>query len=412
MYIKRNISVFLGTVLIGVILVLFAEICFLFLNKDVDIHEDRLQKIRESIVLQKSVTNLIHRSSEIVSGPPSLYDRRFEELKQIREKLYSLNQGIPAHVKSCSNLASQEGGEPQKWETFLDTWNKWYTHDLDFFKSLENVLANPSPQLVAEFHRHIAAGNTERLELTVKLNEIVFDLTESSLLSANIWAQKMKTRAQYVIAITIGVLIFLLVILALLGHSTKHGLNKSSEKLRAFLKHRAGENASGTEVNEVVEIFNEVLDNLHKMFSSIQTKIRRVNLAVETLIQGIQQVATDQTNLFSLSAAIESARPQDGFTQVSSEICALAERTTRLSTDIRDMAGQLQVFVNETMAELEQVANQIELDRTSTSLDLNEHVHSIREDVEKFSKTVSHISDALKIDPVRTMVNFKRDETG
>jgi hypothetical protein len=409
MYIKRDICIFLGAILAGVILVLLAGICFLFLNKDVDIHDDHLQKIRESIILQKSVANLIHRSSEIVSDSPSIYGKQFEELQQIREKLHFLNQGIPAHVKSCAALASLED-ESQKWEAFLNTWNKWYTHNLDFFQSMENVLANPSPQLVAEFHRNIAEGNAERLELTVKLNEIVFELTESSLLSVNAWSQKMRGRVHYTIAITIGIILLLLVILGLFGRSTRRIPGESFERLHALLKRHAGNKHStphsGTDVDEIVEIFSGVLDNLHEMFSSLQTRIQKVNFAVETLIQGIQQVATDQANLLSLSVAVESARPQDGFTQVSGEICALAERTQRLSTDIRDMAGQLRVIVNETMLELEQVARQIELDRTNTPLD------TIREDVEKFSKTVSQISDALKIDPVQTMVSLKRDETG
>lgn len=216
------------------------------------------------------------------------------------------------------------------------------------------------------------------------------------------------------IGVIVSVIILLLSILVLLGPSARYMSGKPAEKLRAFLNRRAEENGvasrSGTDVDEIVEIFGDMQNNLRKMFSSIQAKIQKVDLAVETLIQGIQQVATDQVNLLSISAAIESARPQDGFTQVSSEICGLAERTRRLSTDIHDMAGQLRVFVNETMVELEQVASQIEFDRAGAALDVNAHLHSIREDVEKFSKTVSRISDALKIDPVQAMVSLKQDE--
>jgi methyl-accepting chemotaxis protein len=349
---------------------------------------------------------LIHRSSEIVSGSPFIYDKQFEELQQIQEKLHLLNQRIPAHVKSCAAMATQEG-EPEKWEIFLDTWNKWYTHDQDFFQNLEKVLANPSPQLVAEFHRHIAKGNTERLELTVKLNEIAFELTESNLLAANAWSQKMRDYILHAATVATLALTLLFIILVLLYQLFL--FPKRFGKLRAFLKRHIGD--KGTEADEVVEVFSRILDNLRKMLSSIQAKIQNVNSIVETLTRGMQQIVTDQSNLFSLHTAIESARPQDGFTQASGEIGSLAEHTQRLSADMRDMSRQLQVFVNETMAELEQIANQIELNQTP-SLDLNSHLHTIREDVENFSKPVSQISDALQIDPVQTMVSLKRDETG
>ena len=107
--------------------------------------------------------------------------------------------------------------------------------------------------------------------------------------------------------------------------------------------------------------FEKMTGELHGLLQSVQVKAQAIDRNVEVLTKGIYQVAADQTNLFSLNAAIETARSQqDGFSVISSELLSLVKHTGCLTNDIRNMADQLRVDVNEVIAELERALRQVD----------------------------------------------------
>ncbi|WP_066713103.1 methyl-accepting chemotaxis protein [Clostridium sp. Marseille-P299] len=91
-----------------------------------------------------------------------------------------------------------------------------------------------------------------------------------------------------------------------------------------------------TETKQATAILTESMIALEKQSSMI-----------ETIVKVINEIA-EQTNLLSLNAAIEAARAGDagrGFGVVASEIRNLATKTLEASTEIKDIIGDIQMYM-------------------------------------------------------------------
>jgi len=157
----------------------------------------------------------------------------------------------------------------------------------------------------------------------------------------------------------------LLLILGLIALLIKSVFRKPTEEIHALLKRFRDEagfmHHSSDEAVEISAALDEMMDELHDLLQSVQAKTQVIDSDVETLANGIHQVTADQTNLFTLSAAIESVRSQqDGFSVITGEVLALVERTGHLAGEIRNMANQLRVEVNEVITELEHALRRVD----------------------------------------------------
>ena len=178
----------------------------------------------------------------------------------------------------------------------------------------------------------------------------------------------------YVFYIIILIIVLLFLILGLIVLSIKAALKKPAEEIHALLKRFRDEagfmHHSSDEAAEIAVALDGMMNELHGLLQSVQIKTQAIDRDVEILTKGIHQVMADQTNLFSLSAAIESAcSQQDGFSVITGEILTLVGRTGHLASDVRDMANQLRVEVNEVIAELEHVLRRVTLSRAGTLMD-------------------------------------------
>jgi len=189
-------------------------------------------------------------------------------------------------------------------------------------------------------------------------------LSVNGLVQAEVNSDKV-----FFIIIFIALLSF--VALGLIFFSIKVVSKKPIEEVHALLKRTRDENGlvvhPGNESGEIVVAFSVVIDELHKLLQSFQVKTRAINGRMDVLNEGIRQIAADQTNLFSLNAAIESVRlRQDGFSVISGEILSLVERTKFLTSEVREMGNQIRMEGDEFMNELEHAVRRIDPNQPSS----------------------------------------------
>ncbi|TAN71745.1 MAG: HAMP domain-containing protein [Gallionella sp.] len=161
-----------------------------------------------------------------------------------------------------------------------------------------------------------------------------------------------------------------------------------------------GKARAGTEM--ALSVMGETVKNVN----GIAALIRESNTNVEQLderskkIGGIVQVireVADQTNLLALNAAIEAARAGEqgrGFAVVADEVRKLAERTSKATTEIAALIGDIQSHIGETVTGMHQantqVAESLELvGRTEAAL------YRIGDDSREVASNVQSIADAI-----------------
>ncbi len=195
------------------------------------------------------------------------------------------------------------------------------------------------------------------------------------ILSSCILMQTVE-RDIYILCIDISIVVLSLLAIGLTVSTIKAASRKPSEEILALLKrfksqggftHHFGSEASDSEIAAALD---EMMGELHGLLQSVQLKAQAIDRDVETLTKGIHQVTADQNNLFSLSAAIESVRPQqNGFSVISSEILSLVRRSGDLTENVRCLADQLRAGVNEIIVELEHALRRVDPTLTSMPID-------------------------------------------
>ncbi|MBI5627181.1 MAG: methyl-accepting chemotaxis protein, partial [Nitrosomonadales bacterium] len=163
----------------------------------------------------------------------------------------------------------------------------------------------------------------------------------------------------------------------------------------------AGKSRAGTET--ALTVMAETVQNVNGIAALIRESDAKVGRLDESskkiggIIRVIREVA-DQTNLLALNAAIEAARAGEqgrGFAVVADEVRKLAERTSKATTEIAALIGDIQNHIGETVTGMQQantqVAESLELvGRTETAL------RRIGDDSREVAGNVQSIVDAIR----------------
>jgi len=170
--------------------------------------------------------------------------------------------------------------------------------------------------------------------------------------------------------ITVFIAALSLVTMGLVGLSTKVEPKYSVEEIYSLLRRfKDGDGLTSHSTNEADETavaFEEMLSDLHRSLQSVLIKVRAIDHRGGELTKEIQQVAAEQANLFSLSAAIRLARPQqDGISVIFGELLSLVELSGCLTGDMHEKATQLKVWVKEVGTELEYLLKHVDPSRIS-----------------------------------------------
>jgi methyl-accepting chemotaxis protein len=161
-------------------------------------------------------------------------------------------------------------------------------------------------------------------------------------------------------------------------------------------KSRAGTESALSVMTETVQNVNGIAALIRESGSNVG-RLDESSKRIGGIVQVIKEVA-DQTNLLALNAAIEAARAGEqgrGFAVVADEVRKLAERTSKATTEIASLIGDIQNHIGETVTGMQQaniqVAESLELvGRTESAL------HRIGDDSREVAGNVQSIVDAVR----------------
>ncbi|MBF0537355.1 MAG: methyl-accepting chemotaxis protein [Nitrospirae bacterium] len=114
-------------------------------------------------------------------------------------------------------------------------------------------------------------------------------------------------------------------------------------------------------VNQSVDMVRAIAGTVQES-SQFVTSLGERSMKIGDIINVIKDIA-DQTNLLALNAAIEAARAGEqgrGFAVVADEVRKLAERTSKATSEIGEMIGNIQHEVKATVNSMNDVTQKVE----------------------------------------------------
>jgi methyl-accepting chemotaxis protein len=125
------------------------------------------------------------------------------------------------------------------------------------------------------------------------------------------------------------------------------------------------------------------------------TTLARLTRRIDTIISSVSEIAT-QSNLLALNASIEAARAGSqgrGFAVVADEVRVLAQQSTESASQVREILGEIQRAMKDTVA-----ATRAGLDHVETGMERTEHARTIMQTLgENVSDSRTAVSDVYDV---------------
>lgn len=169
--------------------------------------------------------------------------------------------------------------------------------------------------------------------------------------------------------------------------------------------------ADSTDITmELQKTSNKSMGNMQRLQVGIQ-ELEDKSQHITDIISTITRISS-KTNLLALNASIEAARAGEagkGFVVVAEEIRSLAEQTKEATENIRQLIGEIQSQINETVAEIGDVAQMLEqseritgnvrgtFDKMAGSVEeMDRHNHTLYGGLQEFVTAKENITDSFE----------------
>ena len=138
-------------------------------------------------------------------------------------------------------------------------------------------------------------------------------------------------------------------------------------------------------LNEINELVNEAIENIHAQTNKTQISSERIKQAVQIITS-----IANETNLLSLNARIEAARAGEqgkGFAVVANQIQQLAHESNKSSNEIAKAIEELTLDANHAVEIMDQVKEVI--------LKQSEDIHMTNEMFEKVKENITLVDESI-----------------
>ena len=116
----------------------------------------------------------------------------------------------------------------------------------------------------------------------------------------------------------------------------------------------------GKVISDAADEIRHIAEGIDRV-AGVMTTLGEQSQEISSIVQVIKDVA-DQTNLLALNAAIEAARAGEagrGFAVVADEVRKLAERTTKATSDISGLIGNIQASSQSAVGAMRETVEQV-----------------------------------------------------
>lgn len=173
-------------------------------------------------------------------------------------------------------------------------------------------------------------------------------------------------------------------------------MNTNAQMMNERVQGVSKQAADGTKaIDDIVQQMQALRDNNERMASDV-SNLGSLSDEIGDIVHTISAIA-EQTNLLALNAAIEAARAGDhgrGFAVVADEVRKLAEQSSKATTDIELLIGQIQSGITAAVSGMSEGSTQTETTLSSVSQS-SKVLNEILQAVEEIDHQVNEFSTGL-----------------
>lgn len=335
-----------------------------------EVDETMRQSLKSSFeIVEPCLDVILHSFYEKIQDYPVLKEfiahKNIDGLKSA-QKNHWRSLFLECGTDSYANSARRIGGAHER----IGLSPHWYIGGyVDILCALNNVLIDT---YIEETHKGwFTKGNLDKEQLKLVLNTVARAVFFDMAIAISVYDQK-QTHLESIL------------------NKTEFFTNAVIEQIEESVAATEELSASGVEISRDIKTNSDDVANVDAQMHKIQDVVKSFGEMTENIseILGLIHNVSDQINLLSLNAAIESARAGEagrGFAVVADEVRKLAGETDSSVKDISEKIEEIQKLAHTVVDEVDHIAVSI--------TDVNERSASMRDTVQQQTAATEQISE-------------------